>query len=99
MRDATDYADIAPPLPLILAAGTVLLVASAAITAARRVLSCLAPDEDVGPYVCPGCFAVASSCAPWCPDLAAELAEMDREHEDPDPDDYDWCDDPEDIPF
>lgn len=39
------------------------------------------PDDDEwGPYVCPGCFAVAERCHPGCPEARME-AEREDEYE------------------
>ncbi len=42
------------------------------------------------PYVCPGCYAVASRCATGCPEGDREERELARESREPDDDWDDW---------
>jgi hypothetical protein len=54
------------------------------LPAAPAPLEDLGPLEDDGPYVCPGCLAVASRCAPGCPEARMEREQEEREDLDPD---------------
>jgi hypothetical protein len=60
--------------------------------------------EPEGPHVCPGCYAVAEACAPWCPDAAMERDSEARRWHEPPYDDPEDEDDPggfasDDLPF
>jgi hypothetical protein len=39
-----------------------------------RAHDALGEESEQGPYVCPGCHAIAEACAPGCPDAAIERA-------------------------
>ena len=36
------------------------------------------PDPDYGPYVCPGCYAVAAPCDVGCPEAEEEMRREDE---------------------